>query len=407
MGAGSRGGGRHKTTPGSNDSQSAPDSGGIDALFSLEQLAYEAPLEEESSASVEFPMLFGDEPASSAGSGEIAAIQALDTRAITSPFEALDPGAHALPPCAKEPRCEAPPPPPVAEDDPGVSRSWTDTFDVDQRPAGGDGNPAAESRTWDDLEDPADPEDTLDQLSQEDSEGQLGTEDSLFGDDPFDPDAGDSLDWGESVDDVAGSAVIAPLAPVPLELREPPPREPTPGTSTDPAQEDDESISFYMEDEGPFIDDVPAAEAETVAAAMVMPALDEESADEESMGDVVQRGIDALHHGRRSEAMALFERALRSDPDDSVALTSLDVAHDLIIQEHLPGAGLEAVPRLRVGREMLMTLELDPQAGGVLAMVDGMTTIDELETMLPYFEREVIYRHLAAAIADGLIGFDD
>ena len=181
---------------------------------------------------------------------------------------------------------------------------------------------------------------------------------------------------------------------MPAELREPAPAE---------TDADDESISFHVEDDEPSVD----TEAVTMAAPFDLAAAGEDSGDEDSMGDIVQRGIDALHGGDRWLAVDLFERALRRDPDDGVARTYLDVAHDLVIQDQLPGAGLNSVPRLRVGREMLMTLELDPQAGGVLAMVDGLATMEDLETMLPYFDRQTIYRHLATALADGLIEFDE
>ncbi len=118
---------------------------------------------------------------------------------------------------------------------------------------------------------------------------------------------------------------------------------------------------------------------------------------------VVRDGIRALRKGDRAGAIALFERALRSDPDDAMAQAYLSLAHDLLVRDLLPGARKTSVPRLRVGREMLMTLDLDPSAGMVLSMVDGMMTLEEIETMLQHMDRETIYRHLARAQEDGLV----
>ena len=133
------------------------------------------------------------------------------------------------------------------------------------------------------------------------------------------------------------------------------------------------------------------------------PASDEDEPSIPAM--IVEQGIDAFKQGDRAFALSCFEQALRGDPDDSRAQSYLELTHDLYVRDHLQDAGLHSIPRLRVGREMLMTLELDPQAGGVLAMIDGMATVEEIETMLPYFERETIYRHLADALEEGLIEF--
>ena len=120
----------------------------------------------------------------------------------------------------------------------------------------------------------------------------------------------------------------------------------------------------------------------------------------------VREGILSLRRGLRGEAIGHFEQALRSDPDDTMAQAYLKLAHELLVRDSLPGAKLDSIPRLRIGREMLMTLDLDPVAGGILAMLDGAMTLEELEAMLPHMDRETIYSHLSTAHDNGLIEFE-
>jgi hypothetical protein len=117
----------------------------------------------------------------------------------------------------------------------------------------------------------------------------------------------------------------------------------------------------------------------------------------------VKDGMRELRAGRRDEAIALFERALRIDPDDAMAAAYLNLALELMIRDTLPDASLTSVPRLRVGREMLLTLDVSAELGAVLALVDGVSDLDALETLLPHLQRTTLYRLLAEALEQGLI----
>lgn len=123
------------------------------------------------------------------------------------------------------------------------------------------------------------------------------------------------------------------------------------------------------------------------------------------VSEAVRRGVKALRRGNRQEAMRSFENALRGDPDDPMAQAYLRLAQELYIRELVPGASLSSVARLRVGRKMLMTLDLTPEDGAVLAHIDGATTLEELEMLLAHMVRETIYSCLARALENGHIEF--
>jgi len=123
------------------------------------------------------------------------------------------------------------------------------------------------------------------------------------------------------------------------------------------------------------------------------------------VSEAVRQGVKALRRGQRQQAMSSFERALRGDPDDPMAQAYLRLAQELFIRELVPGASLDSVPRLRVGRKMLMTLDLTAEDGAVLALIDGLTSLEGLETMLQHMDRETIYQCLARAQENGLIEF--
>ena len=120
-------------------------------------------------------------------------------------------------------------------------------------------------------------------------------------------------------------------------------------------------------------------------------------------GDAVRDGMTQLRAGNRQEAIALFERALRSDPDDAMAQAYLALAQELMIRDHLPGAGLGSIPRLRVGRELLLTLDVTPEMGALLSLIDGMCDLEALDTLLPHLERMTLYRLLADAMDQGWV----
>ena len=120
-------------------------------------------------------------------------------------------------------------------------------------------------------------------------------------------------------------------------------------------------------------------------------------------GDSVRDGMTQLRAGKRQEAIALFERALRSDPDDAMAQAYLALAQELMIRDHLPGAGLGTIPRLRVGRELLLTLDVTPEMGALLSLIDGMCDLEALDTLLTHLDRTTLYRLLADAVDQGWV----
>ena len=230
---------------------------------------------------------------------------------------------------------------------------------VDERPALPDPGPSSESGTGDDWS---------------------FTGDIRVGDEPADTRYGDT--WTES-DELSISADSL-------------------GSSEDSGDEEAwetaESISIVIGDED---DETVDPESETVAEPIQLA----KSPVAETGKATMERGIEAYQTGQWAEALSCFETAMRSDPDDSTAQSYLELAHDRYVREHLPGAGLHRVPRLRVGRELLMSIDLDPQAGGVLAMIDGVATFEELETMLSFLDRDTLYRFLGDAFDKGLIEF--
>ncbi len=257
----------------------------------------------------------------------------------------------------------------------------------------------------------------------EDSDGDpaklSGNDWDTLGDDaPLSDNLEDSLEWdktqGSDTSDLL-SMTGASMRTDAAEVREPSDDDRWVALSVD---EDEVSGGDSISLVGGADADLPDPDGDTVVERMALgfaretgeeepPAMvPAASQDEPSIPSmIVDQGIDAFKKGDRAFALSCFEQALRGDPDDSRAQSYLELTHDLYVRDHLPDAGLHSIPSLRVGREMLMDLELDPQAGGVLAMIDGMATVEEIETMLPYFERETIYKHLAEALEKGLIEF--
>jgi hypothetical protein len=272
-------------------------------------------------------------------------------------------------------------------------------------PAGDVENPTMES--WGDLED-----------SDSGTSPDSGNEWETMGDDaPLSDNLEDSLEWdrtqGQDTSDLLSmTGVSSPVDTA--EIKDPSDDDRWVALSVD---EDEVSGGDSISLVGGADADLPDAEAATVVERMALgfaretseePVVnDPDAQDEPSIpAMIVEQGIDAFKQGDRAFALSCFEQALRGDPDDSRAQSYLELTHDLYVRDHLPDAGLHSVPKLRVGREMLMSLEIDPQAGGVLAMIDDLATVEELETMLPYFERETIYKHLADAHERGLIEFE-
>jgi len=368
---------------------SPPDSGDVEPFFSLQSVAVSADGEE---ASLDAD-IGEEEPTIRDQVGKIPAFHSLNLPVVDRENGEEDDDAsdddEALPdldaPTQRAPAVEARPSTPPRSRTSGGWSSTTETPVADPSTRFDD--------TWTEFEDG---DDSL-ILSSDSLEGKELSED-----------LDDSLEWGRSGDD--DDAILTPdTVPRAGGLR-----DAAEQMTRESREEESASVSIAVEEDSADEDSqVPDPAGETVPEAFAPDLGASGAADKEPSGEFVsglaallQEGIEALHAGERERALASFQAALRCDPDDTTALSYLELVHEMLIREHLPQASLRSVPRLCVGREMLMTLELEPNAGGVLAMVDGVATIEDLETMLPYFDRVMIYRHLADAYKGGLIEFD-
>jgi len=379
-----------------NPPESSPKSGDIEPFFSLQSVPQPAV---EADQGID---LGEEEPTIRDRIGEIPAFHSLNLPSVGSEVESSGSGdgEPTLDTQAETKEVRAAPSRPAAGSQHTTSDDWSSTSS----------NPVADSSTglddtWTEFESA---DDSLilssDSMEEEDASGGLD----------------DSLEWDRSLDEEAPlltpstthQARVFPAA------AEPEPVEPTeedPASAVDPGTEEDSaSVSIDVEILDGYTDpDLADPAGDTVKEAYIPERLSGGVDEQEPSGEfvsgaeaLVQEGIDALNAGDRDKALSCFEGALRSDPDHATAVSYLELVHEMIIREYFPQASLQSVPRLRVGREMLMTLELDPNAGGVLAMIDGVATLEDLEAMLPYFDRESIYSHLAEAYQAGLIEFD-
>ena len=58
---------------------------------------------------------------------------------------------------------------------------------------------------------------------------------------------------------------------------------------------------------------------------------------------------------------------------------------------------------MRVGRELLLTLDVSPEMGAVLSIIDGAIALEALDTLLPHLGRTTLYRLLAGAVEQGWV----
>lgn len=113
-----------------------------------------------------------------------------------------------------------------------------------------------------------------------------------------------------------------------------------------------------------------------------------------------------LAERRTEEALTAFRAALSFRAGDPSAATWVELAEGMRIRELCPGAGPQRIPLLCCGREQILSPEIDPELGLILCYVDGMTTCEDLETLLPSVDRLGLYRRLGEAGARGLVTFD-
>ena len=105
----------------------------------------------------------------------------------------------------------------------------------------------------------------------------------------------------------------------------------------------------------------------------------------EASGPARALGAQALEQaaaGEAEEALPLLRSAAEAAPDDLGVQAALELVRAHLYAQYLArtrhGAGR---PRVRVGADQLLRFNLPPDAGFVLAMVDGHTRVDELVTV--------------------------
>jgi tetratricopeptide (TPR) repeat protein len=85
--------------------------------------------------------------------------------------------------------------------------------------------------------------------------------------------------------------------------------------------------------------------------------------------------------GAADEALALLIEATAHAPDDLEAQAALDLVRARLYLRHRQRMAATARPRLCVEPEQLMRLDLAPEAGFLLSLLDGRTRIEELVTV--------------------------
>jgi tetratricopeptide (TPR) repeat protein len=85
--------------------------------------------------------------------------------------------------------------------------------------------------------------------------------------------------------------------------------------------------------------------------------------------------------GAAEEALAVLVEATAAAPDDLEAQAALDLVRAGLYLRHRQRMVAAARPRLCVDPEQLMRLDLAPEAGFLLSLLDGRTRIEELVTV--------------------------
>jgi tetratricopeptide (TPR) repeat protein len=104
-----------------------------------------------------------------------------------------------------------------------------------------------------------------------------------------------------------------------------------------------------------------------------------------SSGDgraLAAQALALVEQGDAEKALAMLRAATARTPQDLETQAAFDLlrAH-LFAQDHALIGGGNGRPRLKVGREKLMSFDLPPEAGFLLSMLDGRTRIEELLTV--------------------------
>ncbi len=93
----------------------------------------------------------------------------------------------------------------------------------------------------------------------------------------------------------------------------------------------------------------------------------------------LREALALVERGAEGEALELLESAARNTPDNLEAQAAFDLVRASLHRRHRErtqgGAG---VPRVRLGPQEILRFNLPPNAGFVLSMIDGHTSVDEL-----------------------------
>jgi tetratricopeptide (TPR) repeat protein len=110
----------------------------------------------------------------------------------------------------------------------------------------------------------------------------------------------------------------------------------------------------------------------------------------------VARGLALAERGEHEEALALLKAAAERAPGELEAQAALDLVRAHLYAKYRRGIDLAGRPRLRVERDRLLRLDLPPEAGFLLSMLDGRTRIEELMTVAGLDALDVL--HLLARL---------
>jgi tetratricopeptide (TPR) repeat protein len=106
--------------------------------------------------------------------------------------------------------------------------------------------------------------------------------------------------------------------------------------------------------------------------------------------------------GDLAAALALLVEATARAPDDLEAQAALDLVRATLYLAHRAHLADGARPRLCVAPEELMRLDLAPEAGFLLSLIDGRTRIEELVTVSGLDPFDVLHL-LARLVGDGVV----
>ncbi len=111
----------------------------------------------------------------------------------------------------------------------------------------------------------------------------------------------------------------------------------------------------------------------------------------------VARGLALAERGQHDEALALLKGVAERAPGELEAQAALDLVRAHLYARYRRRIDLAARPRLKVGRDHLLRLDLPPEAGFLLSLLDGRTRVEELMTVAGLDALDVL--HLLARLA--------